>query len=175
MATIMNLVCLSGASPIAQFSLFGQQVSTWHYVITVSIYVSPLPVPSAGQAGAFPPLITELELSLKIIFHQLLAHLFCCQCHTDLLWQVPRASFITIGIASQPGSPLYPWPFHMSLFPTSSSTHPLAGFNFLSMSIQACLKTKIVFPWKGLHFPGPNLAQFHHQETLPRVESLEWT
>lgn len=95
-------------SPVFPQSIFGQQVRNWRYLITVSIYVSPLPIASPGLASSFPPLITEPELSLKIIFHQLLAHPFCCQCHTDLLWQVPRASFITLGVAAQPGFPLYP-------------------------------------------------------------------
>lgn len=71
--SVRGLAC----SPVPPDSIFGQ-VSNWHYLITASIYVSPLHITSLAQAAAFPPLITRFELSLKIIFHQLLAHLCCC-------------------------------------------------------------------------------------------------
>lgn len=85
--------------------------------------------------------------------------------------------FNHLGATFWPSFSLYPWPFHMPLSPTSSSINPLARFNFLAMSVQADMQTKITFPWTEFQFLWPNLVSLspNGSNFQGSLKSLEWT
>jgi hypothetical protein len=83
-------------------------------------------------------------------------------------WGYIPASLFSLTLAL----PYAPFNYHIS-----SCINPLARFNFVSMSIQADMQTKIMCPQKKLHFSWPNLAQLLPSWSVSWGSnmSLEWT
>lgn len=98
----------------------------------MSTHAPLLETTSQAQPGSLPPLITGFEFSLKLIFHQWLVPLFCWLCHNDLLWQVSRPSFITLGLHPGQASLSIPGPSICPLHPPHKLRYqPLGQIEFL--------------------------------------------